>query len=1017
MPGSAAAPVNGVTAWAEPGTQGPVTRPPLQHVPAGTLDYMSHRTVSPVFAGREAELTVLTSAYEQAAAGDPRTVLVGAEAGGGKSRLVTEFAGRVRAAATAAEPLILAGGCVEMSAAALPYAPFTAALRELIRDRGPADVTALLPGRAAGDLARLIPEFGEPTADADAGTARVRMFGQFLTLLEGLAERLPLILIIEDAHWADRSTRDLLSFLVRNLRRTRLLLVVTFRSDELHRTHPLRPLLAELSRVDGVIRVELPRLSRAEAAAQLEGILGRTPGQDAVQAVYDRSDGIPLFVEAMVDADGAVTRGLPESLRDLLLSAVNNLPDETQRVLRIAAAGGGRIGHRLLRRVTGLGDAGLAGSLRPAAAANVIAGDADGYAFRHELIREAVEDDLLAGERVQVHRAYAEALERDPSLSPGLRVPAQLAAHWRAAHDNERALLAAWRAAADAGAAFSYAEQLQMLDQVLELWGEVPDAAARTGADHVGVLILAAEAARSSAEVSRGLKIVRAALAELDENRDAERVAALLYLRAALRSAGALPGSEEDLRSALRLVSRPTRERALILGRLCMTLLLTGQEDEAKPFAEEILALSTSLGDEEQQTEARINLAVIGLHEGRDTAAALLEARDAAERIGAWPLVLRALVNITHALEGRGEHDAAIEAGRGAFTRSKRLGLARVLGALIAGNVAESLISAGRLDEALETLRDALGADPSARTRVFLLLLRCQIALTRGEEDVARALLEDLRALLVDARQTEQILPLRQLSIELMLCEGDRDGALAEVTAALTEQRLDIDPRYVWPLLATAMRACAEAGQHAPGPDAGRPGLAGLITELRTAAGKILWAGPVEKAHAAVFEAEERRAGGGPELPAWDEAAAAWEALGRPYPLAYALLRGAAAALADGDRDGAAARLARSAGLADELRATPLLQEIRRLARRARIDPLSGDGLGPDPVPLGLTSRELDVLRLVTHGRSNRDIAAELFISVKTASVHVSNILGKLGVASRGEAAAEARRMRLFDEA
>ena len=205
-------------------------------------------------------------------AGCAGTVLVGAEAGGGKSRLVSEFTARV-----AGRALVLAGGCVELSAAGLPYAPFTAALRQLVRERGAAGVAALLGGRDTGELAGLLPEFGAPPAGADPDMARARLFELLLALLEALAEPLPLVLVVEDVHWADHPTRDLLSFLVRNLRHAAVLLVVTFRSAELHRTHPLRPLLAELSRMAGVTRVELPRLSRG----QVDGAAGRHLGPPA----------------------------------------------------------------------------------------------------------------------------------------------------------------------------------------------------------------------------------------------------------------------------------------------------------------------------------------------------------------------------------------------------------------------------------------------------------------------------------------------------------------------------------------------------------------------------------------------------------------------------------------------------------------------------------------------------------------------------------------------------------------
>jgi predicted ATPase len=296
---------------------------------------MTSRAVSPVFAGREAELSVLASAFDDAADGQPGTVLVGAEAGGGKSRLVSEFAARLDGRA-----LVLAGGCVELSAAGLPYAPFTAALRQLARERGAAGVAALLSGRDTGELAALLPEFGPPPAGADPDLARARLFELVLALLEALADRLPLVLAVEDVHWADRPTRDLLSFLVRNLRHAAVLLVVTFRSAELHATRPLRPLLAELSRMAGVTRVELPRLSRGQVEAQLQGILGRPPEPAVTGAVYQRGGGNPLFTEALVSAGGTVSPGVPWSLRDLLLGAVKELPEQTQQMLQTAAAGG-----------------------------------------------------------------------------------------------------------------------------------------------------------------------------------------------------------------------------------------------------------------------------------------------------------------------------------------------------------------------------------------------------------------------------------------------------------------------------------------------------------------------------------------------------------------------------------------------------------------------------------------------------------------------------------------------------
>ncbi|MEV4259160.1 AAA family ATPase, partial [Spirillospora sp. NPDC049652] len=394
---------------------------------------MSAYGTSPVMVGRAGQLDLLTEALAAA----PGAVLVGGEAGLGKSRLIREFGAAVKD-----DALLLVGGCLELGSDGLPFAPFTTVLRGLVRDVGVDGVAELLPRGATSGLARLLPEFGEPESDAASGEERARLFETMLTLLEHLAERSPVVLVIEDAHWADRSTRDLLSFLVRNVGTAPLLIVVTYRSDELHRSHPLRPLLAELGRVDRVRRLDLPRLTREEVGELVADILGRTPDPELIDTVRSRSEGNPLFVETLVGCDGRLVCELPETLRDLLLAGVERLPEETQEVLRDASGGGTRIDHRLLAAVTRLDDAALTRVLRPAVAANVLVVDGDGYAFRHALIREAVHDDLLPGEHTRLHTRYAEALENDADLVPADRLWHELSHHWHAAHDALWALVA-----------------------------------------------------------------------------------------------------------------------------------------------------------------------------------------------------------------------------------------------------------------------------------------------------------------------------------------------------------------------------------------------------------------------------------------------------------------------------------------------------------------------------------------------------------------------------------------------
>jgi predicted ATPase len=257
---------------------------------------MSGRASSPALVGRGEQMVALDAAFASARQGRPSAVLLGGEAGVGKSRLVGEFG----AGPAGAGARVLTGGCLELGTDGLPFAPFTAVLRDLVHEMGADAVAAMLPGRTTRWLARLLPELGEPDepgAGGDPGEMRARLFEEVLAALQHLARHSPVVLVIEDAHWADRSSRDLLTFLIGNQRAiSGLLIVVTFRSDELHRTHPLRPLLAALDRFDWVERIELQRLSRHDTGELAIRILGREPAEDLTEALYRRSQGNPLFV-------------------------------------------------------------------------------------------------------------------------------------------------------------------------------------------------------------------------------------------------------------------------------------------------------------------------------------------------------------------------------------------------------------------------------------------------------------------------------------------------------------------------------------------------------------------------------------------------------------------------------------------------------------------------------------------------------------------------------------------------
>jgi hypothetical protein len=548
------------------GSAGSFASGPAAAIPAGATAPLC----CPTFVGRRAESARLAAALDRATAATPTVVLVGGEAGVGKSRLVGELAAGARAAGAT----VLAGGCVERGGEGLPFAPVAAALRMLAGGLGDAELATLVPQPARSGLARLLPELGPPAAGggagggswpgaapaggeaalpADPGAGQRRLFGLLLDLLRRLAARRPTVLVVEDLHWADRSTRDLLAFLVRNLRRERVLLVCTHRSDELHRRHPLRPLLAELERDRRVERLELGRFDRGEVAAQLTGILGVAPAARLVERVHARSGGNALFVEELAAA--APAGGTPAALgggaspafgglRELLLGRIEPLPEPAREVLRVVAVAGGRLGHDLLAEVAGLPAPELQAGLRAAVGARLLQVDAHpgGYGFRHALVTEAVDDALLPGQRCRLHARLAAALRRAGAGLPGgdPALAAELAWHWYAAHDLARALPAAVDAGLAAERCCAFAEAQHHFERALELWELVP---APVGLDRVELLARAAEAAAGAGGAERAIMLARGALAEVDPARDPRRAGSLARRLAAYRRAAGRPGA------------------------------------------------------------------------------------------------------------------------------------------------------------------------------------------------------------------------------------------------------------------------------------------------------------------------------------------------------------------------------------------------------------------------------------------------------------------------------------------
>ncbi len=419
---------------------------------------------------------------------------------------------------------MIGGDCVELGEGELPYAPIVGALRPLARAGDPA--FAALSDASRGALAQILPGLGASERSDDESTAQARLFDGLLELLELLAGDHGLMVTIEDLHWADRSTRAFLVYLASSLCRERVLVVTTYRPDELHRRHPLRPLLAELERDARARRVELRPLTRSELAEQLGDILGAVPGEDLLTRLFARSEGNPLFAEELLAAGTDGRGSLPPTLRDALMLRIERLSPDAQETLRLLAAGR-RLDHEILAEASGIDPRALRDALREAVAAQLVVADEESrYAFRHALLREVVVDDLLPGERAEMHLALARALERRAEALPGhggAHLAAGVAYHYYAAGDQPAALATSVRAAQAAEAVHANGEAAALYSRALKLWDRVADAEALTGLDHVALLRAAAWTTEREHEPARAETYLRAALAELGD-RDPMRV-------------------------------------------------------------------------------------------------------------------------------------------------------------------------------------------------------------------------------------------------------------------------------------------------------------------------------------------------------------------------------------------------------------------------------------------------------------------------------------------------------------
>jgi DNA-binding CsgD family transcriptional regulator len=960
---------------------------------------VASRVSSPVFVGRADELGELVGAMARASAGAPGLVLVGGEAGVGKSRLVAELI----AYASAEGDQILAGQCVGFDEATIPLLPVIDALRGL------------------GDGAQDLLETG--LAPVSAGEPPAGLHPLVLDRLVAAAATAPILLIVEDVHWADRSTLELLAYLARRLGDERVLVVATYRSDEVDRRERLRRFLAEVATATRAQRLALDRLTRGQTREQLAGILGEAPPEPLLDAVFARAEGNPFFAEELIAAAREGAQGLPPTLRDMLLARIHALDPRAQAVVRIAAAGGRDVHHELLAAAAGLPEPDLSDTLRDAVRQHVLVAMGDGYAFRHALFGEAAYGELLPGERARLHAAFAAALEARPDLAGGnaATVAAEIAHHWLRAGDEPRALTASVRAGTEAERVGALAEAAQHDARALALWERVPGAERIAGIDRAALLERAADATAWTGDPTTAIELVDEAIALREAAAEPKHVAALLQQRARFlwqlgRASEGVHGLERAV--ALLPADPPSVERAEALGRLGLMTMLSGEYARSRTYAEQALAVAREVGARAEEAVA-LNCLGTDLDVLGDRVAGLehlRRARSIATEVGRADLRSQADLLLSDLLRSDGQLERSIEMALEGAEVARRAGL-EMRERMCNGNAAQAAFELGRWDLVDRISREMLARDFPGMTLAFAQHLAGALACARGDLAGAAAHLAAQRDA-VDPGPTPPASYALDAEAELALWEGRPEAALAAVQEG---QRLQAQDPLRWVVMAAlGARAAADLAEIAR---ARRDTVAETAARERASA---LREGARERAAAAAhpaltatIEAEHARAAGDSDPASWDAAARAWEARTAPFRAAYTRWREAEAALGRRDRTRAEQALRAAHATATGLGAGALQTELEALARRARIElpaaaPEPDAGEPPQPgADLDLTAREVEVLQHLARGATNRQIADALYISVRTVGVHVSHILAKLSAANRGEAAAIAHRLGL----
>ncbi|MFP4440265.1 MAG: helix-turn-helix transcriptional regulator [Chloroflexaceae bacterium] len=974
----------------------------------------ANRALAPQMVGRQAHLRELEMLLHAACQGSGRLVFLAGDAGVGKTRLVREFLRHARAQANVE---ILEGHCYDEDPA-MPYGPFVHAIRFFMQTAGAATI-ARVSGPWTRDLAMLLPELGPPAAPetAEPQLHKQRLFAAIHHIIRPHDPHHCRVIVLEDLHWSDQTSQELIRYLARAIDRDRLLILATYRTDELHRRHPLTHLLAQLMRERLYQELRLDPLSPVELTDMLQTTLERPLPPAFVQMLYTHTEGNPFFVEEVLKAliaqteldtllhsiqagQGSEQLTIPLSIKDSILRRTAELDPTTAEVLTYAAVIGRHFDFEILLRLTGLAEAELLRVVALLVERQLVVEEpdatADRYRFRHALTREAIYDDLLGRERRIKHRRVLQVLEE---TYPEDQEPVidQLAYHSLHARETAQAAYYARRAAERAARMYAYREAVAHYEVALELL----DSADLH--EQAGLYERLGDLAHPIGDSNRYLRCWREAQRLYQQAGETIKVADIhRRLGRVLWDRGDRAGAFAHVQSALSLLETapPGYELAMAYSTLSQLHMLAFQQEESIAWGQRALHLAEQLGDVRVQAHALNNigtsLAEIGdIEQG---IACLERSMALARQSHLTSDVVRAYNNLADRLAFQGEFKRSAALAREGLAFAEQVGLEEFTGKL-RSILAWVEISLGHW-EAARQLTDRATVDRPT-DNPWMLLSKGALLFYQGEPAAARQMLE---AVLPACEALNEPHMLEHALVNLAgvaLALNDQPAARAFIeryTAIVLHgpvSAYDGNEFYygieVYLQLGAVESACA---------------LLARLTEL-------VERKPTHLTHVLLAEARGLLA---LEAQQWQEAmrffaqsVAGWQAMELPLDEAVAHRRLGQSLLLSSDptdQEHAWQELATARSLLAQLGAPLELAAVDTLLEQRPTDPAAAPVAEPQREEL--TPRERQVIALLAKGYSNREIAGELVISTKTAEVHVRNILGKLGFSSRTQAAAYA---------